>query len=67
MKDDLKINTGRWLPEEQRKFETGIKKFGQNWELIAELVKTRNVTQTRSHAQKYLRSLARKKARLAGV
>ena len=66
VKEEVVMNTGRWSVDEQKRFEMGMKKFGQNWELVADFVKSRNAIQTRSHAQKYLRSLARKKARMAG-
>jgi hypothetical protein len=32
-----------------------MERYGPNWALIAEKVRSRNITQVRSHAQKFLR------------
>lgn len=55
-------SAGRWSPEEHEKFligssffisYLGLDMFGKNWKKIEEVVKTRNGSQIRSHAQKY--------------
>ena len=48
------ISNGRWTKEERIKFAYGLYKFGTNWRKIKEYILTRNLSQLRSHAQKYL-------------
>lgn len=45
---------GRWTKEEQKKFAEAVLKFGNNWKKIENYINSRNITQIRSHAQKYL-------------
>lgn len=45
---------GRWTSSEKERFLKGYEKFGRNWIEIQKVVKTRNLTQIRSHAQKVL-------------
>ena len=47
------FNTGHWTKEEHKKFIHGILTYGNEWKKIENLVKTRNSTQARSHAQKF--------------
>eukprot|EP00924_Labyrinthula_sp_SR-Ha-C_P004665 snap_masked-scaffold_1-processed-gene-7.17-mRNA-1 protein AED:0.34 eAED:0.77 QI:0/-1/0/1/-1/1/1/0/235 len=54
-----KINKGRWSRREQMLFEEGLKKYGKEWRVISELIKTRTVIQIRTHAQKYFQKLAK--------
>jgi SHAQKYF class myb-like DNA-binding protein len=49
--------TGRWSPEEHRKFLHGIAENGRNWEKVASAVGTRTTVQVRSHAQKYFKKI----------
>lgn len=43
--------------EEHADFMVGLQRFGKDWQLIAELVKTRTHVQTRTHHQKYEQQL----------
>lgn len=43
---------GRWSKSEHERFVKGLDKFGKNWVEVQKLVKTRTLTQVRSHAQK---------------
>nr|CCA24539.1 conserved hypothetical protein [Albugo laibachii Nc14]CCA25972.1 conserved hypothetical protein [Albugo laibachii Nc14] len=45
---------GRWTSEEHAAFLVGIRCYGKDWRRVAQIVKTRNPVQTRTHAQKYL-------------
>lgn len=55
------IMISRWSKEEQKKFAQAILKYGINWKKIQEYVGTRNMTQIRSHAQKFLIKLKQNK------
>ncbi|OQS02731.1 Zinc (Zn2)-Iron (Fe2) Permease (ZIP) Family [Thraustotheca clavata] len=48
-----KYNQGRWTTEEHNLFLDGLRKYGRQWYNVVKLVKTRSVTQIRTHAQKY--------------
>lgn len=48
-----KGSVGRWTNEEHQIFLKGCEEHGKDWKLIADLVGTRTVVQTRTHAQKY--------------
>ena len=50
-KVDEKI--GRWSLTENRLFEEALSLYGKNWKLITGYIKTRNLSQVRSHAQKH--------------
>lgn len=52
------IRTGRWAPDEHKKFLQGIAQHGRNWDKVAQTVLTRTTVQVRSHAQKYFKKLA---------
>ena len=50
-------NNGRWKKEEQKRFAEAIFKYGNHWKKIQSYVSSRNITQIRSHAQKFLMKL----------
>jgi SHAQKYF class myb-like DNA-binding protein len=43
---------GRWSKSEHDRFMKGLEKFGKDWISVQKFVKTRSLTQVRSHAQK---------------
>jgi SHAQKYF class myb-like DNA-binding protein len=49
---------GRWTFGEQAAFVRGLSLYDKDWKRIQQLVKTRSLTQIRTHAQKYFRRLA---------
>ena len=48
------LNGGRWSKDEQRRFAEAVLKFGNDWKKIQNHISSRNITQVRSHAQKFL-------------
>ena len=50
-------NGGRWSREEQRLFAEAVLKYGNDWKKIQNHIVSRNLTQVRSHAQKFLMKL----------
>ena len=54
--------TGRWTAEEHRLFLRGLEMHGKDNKKIAAFVKSRNVAQVRTHAQKHFQKLAKKEA-----
>jgi len=54
--------SGRWSADEHRLFLRGLEMHGKDYKKIAALVKTRNVTQLRTHAQKHFQKLAKEAA-----
>lgn len=63
-KNDIDLNTGsndsnngRWGKEEQKLFAEAVFKYGNNWKKIQGHISSRNITQVRSHAQKFLMKL----------
>ncbi len=55
--DSDNSNNGRWTKEEQSRFAEAVHKYGNDWKNIQSFVATRNITQVRSHAQKFLMKL----------
>jgi SHAQKYF class myb-like DNA-binding protein len=51
------LATGRWTEVEHNLFKQGLEIYGKEWNKVAELVRTRTVVQTRTHAQKYFQRL----------
>jgi SHAQKYF class myb-like DNA-binding protein len=56
------IRGGRWTSDEHERFLAGFKIHGHKWKRVQQVVRTRSVTQVRTHAQKYLLKLAKMKA-----
>ena len=56
-KDLENMNGGRWNAEEQQRFAEAVLKYGNDWKQIQIYVNSRNMTQVRSHAQKFLMKL----------
>ena len=50
-------NNGRWRQDEQIRFAEAVLKYGNDWKNIQNHVSSRNITQVRSHAQKFLMKL----------
>ena len=62
--NDMRFDyAGRWTKEENETFLSGFKMHGKDWTKVAAHVSTRTVTQTRSHAQKYLQKLSKDEVR----
>ena len=51
------LNGGRWSNDEQRRFAEAVLMFGNDWKKIQNHISSRNITQVRSHAQKFLMKL----------
>ena len=56
----IPYNCGRWSKDEHILFILGLKYFGRNLKSIQKLVKTRSLTQIRSHSQKYFKKIYKK-------
>ena len=55
--DQNNMNGGRWNRDEQKRFAEAVLKFGNDWKKIQNHIFSRNITQVRSHAQKFLMKL----------
>lgn len=51
-KNNLKSTNGRWTKTEHDRFMKGLERYGRDWVSVQKIVKTRSLTQVRSHAQK---------------
>lgn len=59
---------GRWNQKEHKAFINGIFKIGKNnWKKLEEEIPSRNSTQIRSHAQKFLSKLLKKHDILSNI
>ncbi|CAI5704842.1 hypothetical protein KXD40_001794 [Peronospora effusa] len=56
------IRGGRWTADEHERFLEGFYIHGHKWKRVQQVVRTRSVTQVRTHAQKYLLKVAKLKA-----
>ena len=56
-KEPENLNGGRWNKEEQQRFAEAVLKYVNDWKQIQSHVFSRNMTQVRSHAQKFLMKL----------
>lgn len=54
-------NGGRWNKDEQKRFAEAVLKYGNDWKKIQNHISSRNITQVRSHAQKFLMKLKENK------
>jgi SHAQKYF class myb-like DNA-binding protein len=52
---------GTWTDEEKAAFVTGLNTYGRNWKDVRMLIKTRTLTQIRTHAQKFFRKVNRER------
>lgn len=50
-------NGGRWNKDEQYRFAEAVLRYGNDWKKIQNHIFSRNITQVRSHAQKFLMKL----------
>ena len=50
---------GRWTDEEHELFLEGYNLYGRKWKKVAGVIKTRTMVQTRTHAQKYFKRMAK--------
>lgn len=57
--ENHKNDGGRWSSAEHELFLEGCKLYGKDWHKVSELVSTRTLKQTRTHAQKYFEKLGR--------
>ena len=55
--DNKNLNGGRWSKDEQFRFAEAVLKYGNDWKQIQSHIFSRNMTQVRSHAQKFLMKL----------
>jgi hypothetical protein len=53
-------STGSWTEEENALFELGLERYGKEWRFYAQLIKTRAISEIRTHAQKHFAKLARR-------
>lgn len=60
---NLHFSEGRWSAEEHRQFLRGIEKYGKNYKMVKTLIPTRNITQIRTHGQKYFQKVAKSDGR----
>ncbi|RHZ32867.1 hypothetical protein DYB37_003936 [Aphanomyces astaci] len=51
------LRGGRWTSEEHERFLSGFRQHGHKWKRVQMVVRSRTVTQVRTHAQKYLLKL----------
>jgi len=58
---------GRWTESEHTVFLKGMAKFGRQWSQISDAIPTRTAVQVRTHAQKYLKKVARQQRYLRTV
>lgn len=53
----LLSTTGRWTSEEHNLFLQAVKLYGTKWKKMQPIIKTRNLSQIRTHAQKVFKRL----------
>jgi len=54
------FNSGPWTEDEHKLFLKALSKYGNQWEKVQEMIKTRSCIQVRSHSQKYFASMKAK-------
>ena len=52
MGQQKRVINGRWTKTQNDRFMKGLEKYGRDWVLVQKIVKTRTLSQVRSHAQK---------------
>jgi len=57
-KNEDSFGKGKWSKTEHDRFIKGVEKYGKDWVIIQKVVKTRTLTQVRSHAQKVFQKLS---------
>ena len=60
--EEVNYYNGRWSEEEHRRFLEATALYGSKWEKVKEHVQTRSARQIRSHAQKFIMRLSKKKS-----
>lgn len=55
--DESKFKEGKWSEQEHNLFLEALLKYGKNWQMITQHVRTRDTNHIRSHAQKFFRKL----------
>jgi len=55
------LNKGHWKKNEHDLFLSGLEQYGCNYKNIATVVKTCTATQIKTHAEKYLQTLSKKR------
>mmetsp|Transcript_10564 Transcript_10564/g.16149 ORF Transcript_10564/g.16149 Transcript_10564/m.16149 type:complete len:111 (+) Transcript_10564:512-844(+) len=55
----IKYNTGKWAEGEHQLFLDAVRMYGKDWDKIEDHIKTRSISNIRSHAQKFLIRLIR--------
>jgi SHAQKYF class myb-like DNA-binding protein len=53
------IAEGKWTRAEHDRFLRGMELYGRNWSMVQKKVKTRTITQIRSHAQKVFQNMSK--------
>ena len=53
------IAEGKWTRAEHDRFLRGMELYGRNWSMVHKKVKTRTITQVRSHAQKVFQNMSK--------
>jgi len=60
-------STGRWTDEEHSAFLSAVLEHGKDWKAISKCVKTRTPVQVRTHAQKYVKKMAKESQKEEGA
>lgn len=58
IRNRVRTTNGRWTKTQNDRFMKGLERFGRDWVCVQKVVKTRTLTQVRSHAQKVFLKLS---------